>query len=47
MRRSGPHRRRPKPAPATPGEIPVAVVRDAIGDLIEGMGSSIKSLFGG
>jgi penicillin-binding protein 1A len=37
----------PKPAPSTPGEIPVAVVRDAIGDLIEGIGSSIKRLFGG
>jgi penicillin-binding protein 1A len=37
----------PKPAPATPGEIPVAVVRDAIGDLIEGLGSSIRRLFGG
>jgi penicillin-binding protein 1A len=36
-----------KPTPTTPGEIPVAVVRDAIGDLIEGIGSSLKSLFGG
>jgi penicillin-binding protein 1A len=36
-----------KPSPTTPGEIPVAVVRDAIGDLIEGIGSSLKSLFGG
>jgi penicillin-binding protein 1A len=40
---------RPPPAPAkpVPGEIPVAVVRDAIGNLIEGLGSSLKSLFGG
>jgi penicillin-binding protein 1A len=36
-----------KPAPSTPGEIPVAVVRDAIGDLIGDIGSSLKSLFGG
>jgi penicillin-binding protein 1A len=36
-----------KPSPTTPGEIPVAVVRDAIGNLIEGIGSSLKSLFGG
>jgi penicillin-binding protein 1A len=36
-----------KPAPGTPGEIPVAAVRDAIGDLIEGIGSSLKGLFGG
>jgi penicillin-binding protein 1A len=36
-----------KPSPTTPGEIPVAAVRDAIGDLIEGIGSSFKSLFGG
>ena len=36
-----------KPSPSPPGEIPVAVVRDAIGDLIGGIGSSLKSLFGG
>ena len=36
-----------KPSPATPGEIPVAVVRDAIGNLIQGIGSSLKSLFDG
>ncbi|MGH6917320.1 MAG: transglycosylase domain-containing protein, partial [Geminicoccaceae bacterium] len=36
-----------KPSPGAPGEIPVAVVRDAIGNLIEGIGSSLKSLFGG
>jgi penicillin-binding protein 1A len=36
-----------KPAPTAPGEIPVAVVRDAIGNLFEGIGSSLKSLFGG
>ena len=35
-----------KPSPGTPGEIPVAVVRDAIGNLIENIGSSLKSLFG-
>ena len=36
-----------KPRPGAPGEIPVAAVRDAIGDLIDGLGSSIKSLFDG
>jgi penicillin-binding protein 1A len=36
-----------KPAPGTPGEIPVAVVRDAISNLIQGIGSSLKGLFGG
>jgi penicillin-binding protein 1A len=40
---------RPPPPPEKPSsdEIPVAVVRDAIGDLIDGIGSSLKSLFGG
>ncbi len=40
---------RPPPPPAKPGsgEIPVAAVRDAIGNLIDGLGSSLRSLFGG
>jgi penicillin-binding protein 1A len=40
---------RPPPAPVkpVPGDIPVAAVRDAIGNLIDGLGSSLKSLFGG
>jgi penicillin-binding protein 1A len=42
-----PFRPPPPPEKPSPDEIPVAVVRDAIGDLIEGIGSSLKSLFGG
>jgi hypothetical protein len=40
---------RPPPPPVKPGsdDIPVAVVRDAIGNLIDGIGSSFRSLFGG
>ena len=42
-----PFRPPPPPEKPSPDEIPVAVVRDAIGDLIDGIGSSLKSLFGG
>jgi penicillin-binding protein 1A len=42
-----PFRPAPPPEKPSPDEIPVAVVRDAIGDLIDGIGSSLKSLFGG